>query len=61
MSREDKYRKRRSWLLWAPLAALGSAIYIYSLGLTLLPNALSILGLTVFSIGAAAVIKEARH
>lgn len=61
MSRAEKYRKRRCWLLWAPLAALGTTTYIYSLSFTLLPNALSILGLTVFSIGAAAVIKEARH
>ncbi|AZL13819.1 hypothetical protein CXR25_14055 [Brevibacterium aurantiacum] len=61
MSTAEKYRKRRCWAMWMPLAALGSAIYIYSLGLTLLPNALSILGLTVFSIGTAAVIKEARH
>lgn len=60
MSRAEKYRKRRSWFLWTPLAALGSAIYIYSLGLTLTVNGLSVIGLIILSVGAGAALKESR-
>lgn len=60
MSTAEKYRKRRCFLLWAPLAGLGTAIYIYSLTFTLTTNGLSILGLFILSIGAAAAIKESR-
>lgn len=61
MSRAEKYRKRRCWAMWMPLAALGSAIYIYSLGLTLTANGLSAIGLAILLAGAAAALKEGRQ
>lgn len=61
MSRNSIHRRRRCYALWTPIAATGAAIYIYSLGLALMPNALSILGLIILSIGAAAAIKETRE
>lgn len=58
MSRSSIYRKRRCFLLWAPLAALGSAIYIYSLGLTLTANGLTVFGLLVLATGGVMALKE---
>ncbi|MCI4012344.1 hypothetical protein [Brevibacterium sp. ZH18] len=60
MSTAEKHRKRRCFLLWTPLAGLGAAAYVYSLTFTLTANGLSILGLIILSIGAAAAIKESR-
>ncbi|MDN5605706.1 MAG: hypothetical protein L0G59_09865 [Kocuria sp.] len=61
MSTAEKYRKRRCFALWAPLAALGSAIYIYSLGLTLTANGLTVFGLLVLAVGAVMALKESSH
>lgn len=61
MNRAEKYCKRRAWLLWAPLAAIGCVIYAYSLGLTLTANGLSIIGLTVMGAGAIAALNETRQ
>ncbi|WP_186293222.1 hypothetical protein [Brevibacterium aurantiacum] len=60
MSRNLIHRQRRCWFLWTPLAALGSAIYIYSLGLTLTVNGLSVIGLIILSVGAGSALKESR-
>lgn len=60
MSRNPIHRKRRCWAIWTPLAAIGAATYIYSLGLTLTPNALTVLGLIILSIGTAAALYESR-
>lgn len=61
MSTAEKYRKRRCWAMWMPLAALGSAIYIYSLGLTLTANGLSAIGLIILAVGAGTALKEGRQ
>lgn len=61
MSRNPIHRRRRCYALWTPIAATGAAIYIYSLGLTLTANGLSVIGLLILSIGAAAAIKETRE
>lgn len=61
MSRVEKHRKRRCLLLWAPLASLGATVYAYSLTFTLTANGLSIFGLIILSIGAAAALKESRN
>lgn len=60
MSRTPIHRKRRCWLIWTPLAAIGAATYIYSLGLTLTVNGLSVLGLIALSIGASSALYESR-
>lgn len=60
MSRLEKHRKRRAWLLWAPLAVIGCVIYAYSLGLTLTANGLSVIGLAVMGAGAVAALNETR-
>lgn len=61
MSTAEKYRKRRCFALWAPLAGLGATVYAYSLTFTFTANGLSILGLIILSIGAAAALKESRN
>lgn len=61
MSRAEKHRKRRAWLLWAPIAAAGCVIYAYSLGLTLTANGLSVIGLAVMATGAVAALNETRQ
>lgn len=61
MSRAEKYRKRRAWMLWAPIALIGCGIYAYSLGLTLTANSLSLIGLAVMSTGAIAALNETRR
>ena len=58
MSTAEKYRKRRCFVLWMPLAALGALVCAYSLTLTLAVNSLSFLGLAILSVGAAAALKE---
>lgn len=60
MSTAEKYRKRRCLLLWAPLVGLGATVYAYSLTFTLTANGLSVLGLFILSVGAAAALKESR-
>lgn len=60
MNRAEKYRKRRAWLIWMPLALIGCSIYTYSLGLTLTANGMSVIGLAVMAAGAVAALKETR-
>lgn len=61
MSTTEKHRKRRAWLLWMPVAIIGSAIYVYSLGLTLTANGMSVIGLGIMLAGSAAALKETRQ
>lgn len=61
MSRNPLHRKRRCYFLWLPIAIIGCAIYIYSLGLTLTANTLSLIGLAVMSTGAIAALNETRR
>lgn len=61
MSRTPIHRMRRCYFLWLPIAIIGCAIYIYSLGLTLTANTLSLIGLAVMSTGAIAALNETRR
>lgn len=61
MNRAEKYCKRRTWLLWAPLVGIGCAIYTYSLGLTLTINSLSLIGLAIAGAGVVAALNETRE
>ena len=49
MSRDPLHRKRRCYFLWLPIAIIGCAIYIYSLGLTLTANGLTVIGLAIIA------------
>lgn len=61
MSRNPLHRKRRCYFLWLPIAIIGCAIYIYSLGLTLTANGLTVTGLAIIAAGAAPAVREASH
>ena len=61
MSRYPLHRKRRCYFLWLPIAIIGCAIYIYSLGLTLTAHGLTVIGLAIIAAGAAPSVKEASH
>lgn len=61
MSRHPIHRKRRTWLLWVPTAALGAVTYVWSLSFTLTANGLSLLGLTVLAAGTVAAFNEMRQ
>lgn len=61
MSRLPVHRKRRCYFLWLPIAIIGCAIYIYSLGLTLTANGLTVIGLAIIASGVAPAVREASH
>lgn len=61
MSRSPIHRMRRCYFLWLPIAMIGCAIYVYSLGLTLTANGMTAIGAAIILAGAAPAVREASH